>query len=429
MRAHWDAFFLHIAAAQSIVDQIWQEEDGLSLLQVKSSWHVRRNINDEGAAELGRDEPITWPEQLQYPEFSIPIPIRIVVWSFSGYLPETGTSQLGMGNCSVDLAVRDLTQHIPSSPDYDISDADVVIFGLPNLVYGFPTNYILPREKNATQMWVSTCEEPYKRPGLAKSDCRLMHDPATMEFIDFTSSYSMTSDIPALLESVYMEDLRMKPANFSAKPSDELATVAVRDCESEWRNSWLKEVMTEVNKTGHKVLSYGSCLHNADEDEGRSHAAEGWIDRAAARPFKLVAENVVQPWYISEKIWDALAEGSVPVYNGPPEVKQMMPKGSFLYAPDFPSTQALVQRMLDFTPQDFATANAWRQAPASEWGMWETTWLQGRHTMMMRFCEIAAKEKLAGKSFKSGKTPAAHDLPCCPADPSCCMNRTGSAAP
>jgi len=236
----------------------------------------------------------------------------------------------------------------------------------------------------------------------------------------------MTSDLPVLIDSVYVEDLRMKP-DFSARPSNELATVAVSDCESEWRTNWLKEVMAEVNKTGHKVLSYGNCLHNAEEplkDGAPRHSQHGWIDRAAARPFKLVAENSLQPWYVTEKIWNALAEGAVPVYLGPPEVKQMMPKGSFLFATDFPSTHALVQRMLQFTPQDFAEAHAWREKPTSEWGMWETTWLQGRNTMMNRFCELAAQEKLAGKSFKSGKTPVAHHLPCCSTDPSCCMNQT-----
>merc|ERR1719329_1356331 len=161
--------------------------------------------------------------------------------------------------------------------------------------------------------------------------------------MDFTSSYDMESDVPALFDTVYIDDLRTAPPDFSVYPSDELATLAVSDCDSPERNEWIQDVMAEVGKTGHKV--------------------HGWIDREAARPFKLVAENVLQPWYVTEKIWDALAEGSVPVYLGAPEVYQMMPKGSFIYAKDYPSAQALVQRMLDFTPQDFADAHAWREKP------------------------------------------------------------------
>jgi len=432
MRAHSYGLLLHTAAnllliqiaANSVSDHVLGEE-GLSLLQLKSTWHAQRHLhpsNYSDAIGLGRDEPQTWPEELEYPAFSIPVPIRIFVWSFAGFLPDTHTSQLG--NCTIDFTARNLPMHIPKS-DYDVSDADVVLFGLPNMVWDFPTNYILPKKKSSSQMWITTCEEPYKRPGLSKSDCRLIQDKATMDMMDFTSSYDILSDVPALFDTVYVEDLHITPPDFSVYPSDELATLAVSDCDSPWRNTWLEDVMAEIEKTGHTVLSYGECFHNTEEprDSGEPmHKIHGWIDREAARPFKLVSENVLQPWYVTEKIWDALAEGSVPVYHGPPEVYQMMPEGSFIYANDFPSTEALVQRMLDFTPHDFAEAHAWREKPTSEWGMWEKTWMKGRHTMMNRICEFAAEKKMAGKEFKSGVTPAAHDLACCPADPSCCMN-------
>jgi len=409
-------------AAKSIQSELW-EEDGLHLLQLKSR-EIKsfRPSNDTDVVGLGKDEPLKWPEQLQYPQFNIPIPIRIFVWSFAGFLPDTQTGEAA--NCTVDYTSRDkFDLHIPPSPDYDISDADVVLFGLPNMLWGFPGNYILPREKSASQMWVTTCEEPYKRDGLSKSDCRLMLDEPTMDIMDASSSYDMLSDIPTLFDTVYVEDLLKGSPDFSARPSDELATLALSDCDSDWRNTWLEEIMTEINNTGYKVLSYGTCFHNTEEYPGEDpNTVHGWMNRAGARRFKLVAENVLQSWYVTEKIWNALAEGAVPVYLGPPEVKQMVPKGSFLYADDFPSTQALVQRMVDFTSEDFAKAQAWRQKPTSEWGMWEDSWLRGRHTMMNRFCEEAAKQKMAGTLFKSGTTPVAHDLSCCPEDPSCCMN-------
>lgn len=407
------------AAAQSVAFS--DEEDTLSLLQIHAAQrHKEVRPYYASASEnvdLGRFEPMTWPDEVQYPEIDIPVPIKILVWSFAGFLPETRTSQ--MGNCTVDFAGRDFKLHIPDSPDYDTSDADVVLFGLPNMMWDFPGNYILPRKKNSNQMWVTTCEEPYKRTGLP-IDCRMMLDPPTMQLMDASSSYDMNSTIPVLIESVYAEDLRREPPDFSSTPSTELATIATSDCTSEWRNNWLKEMMAAINSTGHTVLSYGTCLHNADEPEDDHE--NGWINRGAARRFKLVAENTLQTWYVTEKIWDALAEGSVPVYLGPPEVKKMLPEGSFLYANDFPSTQALVQKMISFTSADFAKANAWRQKPTSQWGMWEKSWEMGRHTMMNRFCSYAAQQKVAGKPFKSGTTPSAHDLPCCPSDPSCCMN-------
>jgi len=421
------SFLLHVAV-KSTTDEFWQEES-VSLLQFKATRQASRDLrpsNDTNVVHLGRDEPMKWPDELEYPVFNIPIPIHIFIWSFAGFLPSTGTSQ--MGNCTVDYSSQQLENQMPMSPDYDISDADVVLFAVPNMLWAWPTRYVFPREKKADQMWITSCEEPFHRDELAY-DCRLVQDEATMELMDATSSYDASADIQTLFDTVYVEDLKKGPPDFSATPSDELATVAHSDCATDFRNSWLEEIMAEIAKTGHKVLSYGRCFHNTDEfGPGEDSYVHPWMDRAAARPFKLVGENVLQPWYVTEKIWNALAEGSVPVYLGAPEVKQMLPEGSFLYADDFPSTQALVQRMLDFTPEDFAKAHAWRDKPTSEWGIWKDTWLYGRHTMMNRICEFAAKQKMEGKEFKSGTTPAAHDLPCCPADPTCCLNGQSKSA-
>merc|ERR1719265_691152 len=67
-----------------------------------------------------------------------------------------------------------------------------------------------------------------------------------------------------------------------------------------------------------------------------------WVNRCAALPFALVAENTddVQ-WYVTEKLWVALLNGAIPVYAGPEEAKDIMPPGSTIFASDYESTEGL----------------------------------------------------------------------------------------
>ncbi len=53
--------------------------------------------------------------------------------------------------------------------------------------------------------------------------------------------------------------------------------------------------------------------------------------------FTLCFENTVFPGYVTEKIFDALFAGSVPVYYGAPDIKQFIPDDVFIDVRDFKS--------------------------------------------------------------------------------------------
>lgn len=305
----------------------------------------------------------------------------------------------------------------PGYPHIDVSYADVVVFNLGQvedlIAVGKP---YLPQSKPTGQFWVAGCWEPrvYAQVG-AKGDCSLLNDPVTMSFMDAVASYDIDSDFPALFTPPSFEQMRRPAPDFKANflklnshASPAVASTVVSDCRVDHRNRWMKEIKDALAERGHPdaILAYGKCNRTIKErsceddpddvlrEEEPSSIAEVWIRRAnrcMAQPFQLISENTQAPWYVTEKVWNALATGTVPVYDGPPEVKRLVPPGSVLFADDFASTGALVDAMLSFTEEDHRRARAWTQLPVSEWGGWAEARRLSRATLVPRLCEAAAE--------------------------------------
>jgi hypothetical protein len=70
--------------------------------------------------------------------------------------------------------------------------------------------------------------------------------------------------------------------------------------------------------------------------------------------FTLTMENFTYPGYVTEKIFDALAAGSIPVYLGAPDIESFVPKETFIDMRDFP-TVAKLEAFLDNFDEAAAT--------------------------------------------------------------------------
>ena len=72
---------------------------------------------------------------------------------------------------------------------------------------------------------------------------------------------------------------------------------------------------------------------------------KGWVDNKLSvvktAKFVLAYENAKFPGYISEKIFDAMAGGSVPVYLGAPDIADYVPKQCFINREEFSSYNEL----------------------------------------------------------------------------------------
>merc|ERR1712070_99034 len=74
------------------------------------------------------------------------------------------------------------------------------------------------------------------------------------------------------------------------------------------------------------VDSYGKCLHNKDEPpKGKLSPNENKRKVLSQYKWYLAFENNIIKDYVSEKVFDGILAGVVPVYYGAPTVKNVLP--------------------------------------------------------------------------------------------------------
>ena len=98
------------------------------------------------------------------------------------------------------------------------------------------------------------------------------------------------------------------------------------------------------------VDSMGRCEHNVDYNSTagvinvpRGKDAKKKLMRSYA--FVTAFENSYYPGYVSEKLLDALASGTLPIYLGAPNVWSMVPRDSLLNVNDYPTYDAIADRI------------------------------------------------------------------------------------
>jgi hypothetical protein len=75
--------------------------------------------------------------------------------------------------------------------------------------------------------------------------------------------------------------------------------------------------------------------------------------------FALCFENTAFPGYVTEKIFDCFAAGCIPIYLGAPDIRDLVPPGSFIDARDFHDFADMESFIRDLRPEvalDYITA-------------------------------------------------------------------------
>ena len=189
------------------------------------------------------------------------------------------------------------------------------------------------------------------------------YTPEWWDNFNLSVSYPMGADIPlsyynwALCRDVSTSKALNHFANPTTKKKEKRAAAFVSsNCEftSHWRDA-----VVLVLRKHFPVHGYGKCMnshHMKDRPycKGSDHPGHDLSKKSVQKaclmaqyPFTLVVENSISVDYVTEKVYEPLFAGSIPVYLGAPNVENFLPTSrSIIKISDFPSIESLA-RYLD----------------------------------------------------------------------------------
>lgn len=229
-------------------------------------------------------------------------------------------------------------------------EAAAVVFHIPSL-HAWPT-----QAKRPGQLWVAwSMESDVNYPQLRSR--------AYMRPFDLTMTYRLDSDVSMPYVWYYSNatnlarTLREPP---QPKQATNLATMLISSpIDQSGRVAYATALMGYLD-----IHSYGKVLHNRELDHDQGRASK--IDLIAGYKFTLAFENSISVDYVTEKFFDPLIAGSVPVYLGAPNIEQFAPGDHcFINTADFPEPRQLAAYLLALH-QDDAAYQAyfeWKQRP------------------------------------------------------------------
>lgn len=272
--------------------------------------------------------------------------------------PEAYRSSLFVRNCrqwglSFDCVLRESRADILDAES--LLAADVVLFdGTNNRVWN---HGVYPPYKCNDQLWTMFEFRP-------ASVYPFLFDRAYTSMFDVTAGYSRNW-------TIWTPDY-VPPSDFFTRlvPAEQVRAanpvmVMISQCNTPNRRMEYVEALARLIG----VDSYGNCMRTVEWPaellaQQRNKYAQKAIVMRQYR-FYLAFENSNEPDYVSEKIYNALSEGVVPVYMGAPNVADYVPSRSFINVADFETPAALaayLQRLLA-APAEYEAYLAWKRAP------------------------------------------------------------------
>jgi hypothetical protein len=229
-----------------------------------------------------------------------------------------------------------------------LNEADAVIFHIPSL----STERQLVKRNG--QHWVAASME-------SEANYPQLRSPKLLRWFDYTMTYRLDSDFPTPYLNVSIaSELRTPPqAKTEAAPAVYIASSTMN---RSGRTEYVRELMRYI-----AVDSYGRSLRNRTfaEDRGR----ETKLATIARYKFTLAFENSIDHDYVTEKFFDPLIAGSVPVYLGAPNISDFAPgERCYIDVTDFAGPRELADELLRLAAAEHAYQEllVWKTQPFRE---------------------------------------------------------------
>ena len=230
------------------------------------------------------------------------------------------------------------------------ASAHAVIFHIPQLNYG---RWLFLPAKLPGQLWVAWSEE-------SEENHPLVRHPRFVNRFDLTMTYRRTADIPVFYlpnDKNLVHGLRQA---IPPKISEPLVAAFVS---SSFNRSRRKEYIQELTRYL-PIASYGSFLRNRTLADDQGPASK--LETIARYKFTLAFENSCCEDYVTEKFYEPLLAGSVPIYLGAPNVEQFAPgEHCFIDTANFRDPRHLAEylRALDGDDAAYQAYFAWKERP------------------------------------------------------------------
>lgn len=229
-----------------------------------------------------------------------------------------------MWNYPLEIPIDQIPQNYIFTTDRRyLSQAQTVIFHLPTLRENLDSDL----DKTEGQIWVAwtlECEENYS----------FLKDPELMELFDLRITYHQDADIIYSYMKPDFITLMKQPVDAQTK-TDNICMLISSPINKSARQEYLKELMQEVS-----IDSYGKLFNNKkiERDNGR----ESKIELYKKYKFVIAFENACATDYVTEKFFEPLIVGAVPIYLGAPNIDEFAPgEHCFICANDFKSPKEL----------------------------------------------------------------------------------------
>lgn len=233
-----------------------------------------------------------------------------------------------------------------------LAGANAVVFHVPDwrgpLAEGTP--------KYPGQLWVMWSMESavnYPR----------MVDPGVLRHVDLRVTYETAAEI----WSPYLPRAQVWAAALSNPPaakteSAPLVMFQSANIDASNRNAFSRELMHHI-----AVDSFGR-VHRTRQLE-RDNGRQTKLETIARYHFCLGLENSIAPGYVTEKLYDPLLAGTIPVYRGAPDAAELAPGYSFIDADAYGGPAGLAEylRHLLRNPAEYQRYFEWRERPLPEW--------------------------------------------------------------
>ncbi len=230
-----------------------------------------------------------------------------------------------------------------------LPQADAVVFHVPSCTD------IWAAAKYPGQLWVAVSME-------SDASCPDQADPAFMRAFDLTMTHRRDSDAWSPYFSLARADALSAAVPAKTEPAPAVLFQSSPH-DASGRLAYLAELMARL-----PVDSYGKVLHNRDLDRPDLGSASKF-ETIRRYKFYLAFENSIEPDYVTEKIFRALAAGTVPVYRGAPNIRDFWPGPECcIDAADFagPGELAAYLRALDRDDAAYRRYHAWRARGVSD---------------------------------------------------------------